>query len=84
VGYFIPVIIDPFADLWPAVTYFTNLIHLCIKFAVGNGDISPFIGHNAFLRWKALQSVCFKDTDGRVLFWSESHLSMCGKILIWL
>jgi cellulose synthase/poly-beta-1,6-N-acetylglucosamine synthase-like glycosyltransferase len=37
--------------------------------------MSPFVGHNAFMRWKALQSVCFKDSDGKVLFWSESHVS---------
>lgn len=42
---------------------------------MGNGDYAPFVGHNAWLRWKALQSVKFKAEDGRELFWSESHVS---------
>lgn len=57
------------------VTYFTNLVYLLIRFAVGNGDYAPFVGHNAWLRWKALQSVRFTADDGRELFWSESHVS---------
>ena len=63
------------ADSNLAVTYFTNLIYLSIKFAVGNGDMAPFVGHNAFLRWKALQSVRFNGSDGREMFWSEDHVS---------
>ncbi|KAI0129117.1 glycosyl transferase family group 2-domain-containing protein [Xylariales sp. AK1849] len=58
-----------------AIAYFTDLVYLSIKFAVGNGDVAAFVGHNAFLRWKALQSVRFTDKDGRELFWSESHVS---------
>ncbi|KAH8690184.1 glycosyl transferase family group 2-domain-containing protein [Talaromyces proteolyticus] len=57
-----------------AITYFTNLIYLLIKFSVGNGDCAPFVGHNAFLRWKAIQSVYFVE-DGVEKFWSESHVS---------
>lgn len=56
------------------VTYFTNLVYLLIKFSVGNGDCAPFVGHNAFLRWKAIQSVSFEE-DGVEKFWSESHVS---------
>lgn len=58
-----------------AITYFTELVYLSIKFAVGSGDLAPFVGHNAFLRWKALQSIRFTAKDGRELFWSESHVS---------
>jgi cellulose synthase/poly-beta-1,6-N-acetylglucosamine synthase-like glycosyltransferase len=57
------------------VAYFTEIIYLSIRFAVGNGDAAPFVGHNAFLRWKAMQSVRFTEKDGRELFWSESHVS---------
>ncbi|QKX64636.1 uncharacterized protein TRUGW13939_11811 [Talaromyces rugulosus] len=57
-----------------AITYFTNLVYLLIKFSVGNGDCAPFVGHNAFLRWKAIQSVSFME-DGVEKFWSESHVS---------
>ena len=56
------------------VTYFTNLIYLLIRFSVGSGDCAPFVGHNAFLRWKAIQSVSFVE-DGVEKFWSESHVS---------
>lgn len=56
------------------VTYFTNLVYLLIRFSVGSGDCAPFVGHNAFLRWKAIQSVSF--TEGGIeKFWSESHVS---------
>jgi hypothetical protein len=58
-----------------AITYFTNLIYAAVRFAVGNGDVAPFIGHNAFLRWKAIQSIKFTSDDGRELFWSENHVS---------
>jgi cellulose synthase/poly-beta-1,6-N-acetylglucosamine synthase-like glycosyltransferase len=57
-----------------AITYFTDLIYLLIRFSVGSGDCAPFVGHNAFLRWKALQSVSFVE-DGIEKFWSESHVS---------
>lgn len=52
------------------VTYFTNLIYMSIMFAVGNGDCAPFVGHNAFLRWKAVQAVSF-EKDGKRKFWSD-------------
>jgi hypothetical protein len=54
------------------ITYFTNLIYISIQFAVGNGDCAPFVGHNAFLRWKAIQSVAYEE-DGRTKFWSDDH-----------
>jgi cellulose synthase/poly-beta-1,6-N-acetylglucosamine synthase-like glycosyltransferase len=56
------------------VTYFTSLVYLLIKFSVGSGDCAPFVGHNAFLRWRAIQSVSFVE-DGKEKFWSESHVS---------
>jgi hypothetical protein len=56
------------------ITYFTNLIYMSIQFAVGNGDCAPFVGHNAFLRWKAVQAVSFEE-DGMRKFWSDNHVS---------
>jgi environmental stress-induced protein Ves len=56
------------------MTKFTNLIYTQIQFAVGSGDVAPFVGHNTFLRWRALQSIAFEE-DGRTKFWSESHVS---------
>ncbi|KAK2669628.1 Dynamin [Fusarium oxysporum f. sp. vasinfectum] len=69
------------------ITFFTNLIYTAIAYAVANGDVSPFVGHNAFIRWSALQEVGSQD-DGIICnekdpnattpyekFWSESHVS---------
>jgi hypothetical protein len=57
------------------ITYFTNLVYTTINFSVGSGEVAPFVGHNAFLRWKAVQSVGVNDPDGYVAYWSESHVS---------
>ena len=56
------------------ITYFTNLIYTSIQFAVGNGDCAPFVGHNTFIRWRALQSIAYQE-DEKTKFWSESHVS---------
>ncbi|KAM6513607.1 hypothetical protein FALCPG4_015992 [Fusarium falciforme] len=58
------------------ITYFTNIVYTAIKYGVGTGDVAPFVGHNAFLRWKAIQSVAFVDpSDGVTKWWSDSHVS---------
>lgn len=57
------------------ITFFTNQIYSAIRFAVGSGEAAPFVGHNAFLRWKAVQSIATKAEDGSDVFWSESHVS---------
>lgn len=60
-----------------AVTWFTEMIYTVITFNVANGDISPFVGHNAVLRWTALQDAAsyMDHEDGYEKFWSESHVS---------
>ncbi|KAB5554547.1 glycosyl transferase family group 2-domain-containing protein [Coniochaeta sp. 2T2.1] len=58
------------------VTWFTNLIYTAITFAVAAGDACPFVGHNAMLRWKAIQdAAAYTDEDDYEKFWSESHVS---------
>jgi cellulose synthase/poly-beta-1,6-N-acetylglucosamine synthase-like glycosyltransferase len=57
------------------ITFFTNLIYSAIRYTVSNGDVAPFVGHNAILRWSAIQQVSFFDEDGYEKFWSESHVS---------
>lgn len=65
------------------ITWFTNLIYTAIRFGVSSGDVSAFIGHNAVLRWSALQETSFYDYDAGPSgmersyekFWSESHVS---------
>ena len=43
--------------------------------ACANGEVAPFVGHNAFLRWRALQDAAFVDSDGQEKIWSESNVS---------
>lgn len=57
------------------ITFFTNLIYTAIRYTVSNGDVAPFVGHNAVLRWSAIQQVSYVDDDGYEKFWSESHVS---------
>ncbi|MCJ1373764.1 hypothetical protein MMC20_004993 [Loxospora ochrophaea] len=56
------------------ITYFTNLIYTAITFAVSCGDVAPFVGHNAILRWSAVQDIAYDD-DGTEKYWSESTVS---------
>jgi len=58
-----------------AITWFTNNIYTAIRVSIASGEVAPFVGHNAFLRWKAIQSVAVKDESGVDKFWSESHVS---------
>lgn len=57
------------------ITFFTNLIYTAIRYTVSNGDVAPFVGHNAILRWSAIQEIGYFDEDGYEKFWSESHVS---------
>ena len=56
------------------ITFFTNLIYTAIKYAVANGDVAPFVGHNAVLRWSALQEISY-EKDGQEMYWSENTVS---------
>ncbi|KAM3450030.1 hypothetical protein MY3296_006427 [Beauveria thailandica] len=58
------------------ITYFTNLVYSSIRFSIGAGEVAPFVGHNAFLRWRAVQDVGRPEQDGAyTAYWSESHVS---------
>jgi len=58
------------------ITFFTNLIYTQIRFAVASGDTAPFVGHNAVLRWSAVQSIAYEcNLDHREKFWSEATVS---------
>jgi membrane glycosyltransferase len=44
--------------------------------ACANGEVAPFVGHNAFLRWRALQDCSFIDPwDKKEKIWSEENVS---------
>jgi Glycosyl transferase family group 2 len=59
------------------IAHFTRRINKCISMACANGEVAPFVGHNAFLRWSALQDAAFKDAgDGnKKKIWSETNVS---------
>ena len=52
------------------------LLHLYTDFAsrVGLVDVAPFVGHNALLRWSAVQDVSFME-EGIRKFWAEDTVS---------
>lgn len=56
--------------------YFTRCIYFSLQWATSAGDTAAFVGHNAFLRWSALQEVSTYDEDNLMTkWWSESHVS---------
>ncbi|SGZ49829.1 CIC11C00000004022 [Sungouiella intermedia] len=59
------------------IAWFTNMIYFSISCVSGNGlTMAAFVGHNAFLRWSAIQELAYIDEDdGRTKYWSESHVS---------
>ena len=65
------------------IAFFTSLIYTIISFVVSCGDIPPFVGHNALLRWSALQDVALQEEmttagGGKILvekYWSEHTVS---------
>jgi cellulose synthase/poly-beta-1,6-N-acetylglucosamine synthase-like glycosyltransferase len=62
------------------IAYFTRRINRCISMACANGEVAPFVGHNAFLRWKAIQDTAVTDPVDvnrvtREKIWSENTVS---------
>ena len=57
------------------ITFFTNMVYTMIEFCVANGDVAPFVGHNAFLRWSAVQDIAYMDEQGNEKYWSERTVS---------
>jgi len=59
------------------IAHFTRRINKCISMACANGEVAPFVGHNAFLRWSALQDAAFNDPgdNNRKKIWSETNVS---------
>jgi cellulose synthase/poly-beta-1,6-N-acetylglucosamine synthase-like glycosyltransferase len=58
------------------IAYFTRRVNKSISFACANGEVAAFVGHNAFLRWSAVQEIAFTDpVDGVKKIWSDSNVS---------
>ena len=48
------------------IAHFTRRINKCISLCCANGEVTPFVGHNAFLPWFTLQDAIFIDSDDGV------------------
>lgn len=58
------------------IAHFTRRINKAISMGCANGEVAPFVGHNAFLRWSAIQDAAFLDpADNKMKLWSESNVS---------
>ncbi|KAG7092057.1 hypothetical protein E1B28_008438 [Marasmius oreades] len=64
------------------IAYFTRRVNKCIGIACANGEVAPFVGHNAFLRWRAIQDAAYvdstlseKNTESKTKIWSEWNVS---------
>ncbi|GAA5823335.1 hypothetical protein JCM11251_007571 [Rhodosporidiobolus azoricus] len=55
------------------IAFFTTCVNHAISWCTANGATAPFVGHNAFLRWSALQHQALSNPEGKV--WSEEHVS---------
>ncbi len=56
------------------ITFFTNLVYTAIRYAVARGDVAPFVGHNAFLRWEAVQEISYSE-NGVEKYWPGCTVS---------
>lgn len=56
------------------MAHFTRFVTSAMMWACANGDVAPFVGHNAFLRWSALQDLSWEE-NGQFMVWSERHVS---------
>ncbi|TYJ52434.1 hypothetical protein B9479_006975, partial [Cryptococcus floricola] len=67
------------------VAHFTRGIQHAISYCCASGEVAPFVGHNAFLRWSALQECMSIDPDDGVSkIWSEDHVSEDFQIAVTL
>ena len=57
------------------ITHFTRCINNCISLGCANGEVAPFVRHNAFLQWSAVQDASFIDPmDDVQKQWSEANV----------
>ena len=57
------------------MAYLNEIVYRSIRFACACGDVAPFVGHNAFLRWSAVQELEYTDASGRMKWWAEDKVS---------
>ncbi|OCF59087.1 hypothetical protein L486_03586 [Kwoniella mangroviensis CBS 10435] len=67
------------------IAHFTRSIQHAISYCTASGEVAPFVGHNAFLRWSALQECMSVDPDDGInKIWSEDHVSEDFQIAVTL
>lgn len=57
------------------MAHFIHMVFFGIRYNVAGGDLCPFLGHNAFLRWNAIREVSPIAGEYDVRYWSEEHVS---------
>lgn len=61
------------------IAFFTRLVNFSISYAIANGDVAPFMGHNAYLRWSAMKEIAktvqLPNEKTQLKIWSEDHVS---------
>ncbi|CEH15582.1 hypothetical protein CBOM_03879 [Ceraceosorus bombacis] len=57
------------------IGHFTKMVNYSISWVVANGSMAPFVGHNAFMRWSAVQEVSFVDDEGDRCIWAWDMVS---------
>ena len=63
-------------DFWEhGMAHFIHMVFFGIRYCVAGGDMCPFLGHNAFLRWSVMEEVSVEKPNGDRHFWSEDHVS---------
>jgi hypothetical protein len=73
------------------IAHFTRRINKCISMGCANGEVAPFVGHNAFLRWSALQEAAFADPGDNnkkkvrcfLSMSAKAHPDLTGTMQIW-
>lgn len=58
-----------------SLAHFTRNNYFGTKYVVASGDTTPFFGHNAFLRFSALNDIVQVGPDSLPRWWSEKHVS---------
>lgn len=57
------------------LAHFTRSNYFGSRYVVSGGDTTPFFGHNAFLRFSALNDIAESGHDNLLKWWSEDHVS---------
>jgi hypothetical protein len=58
------------------ISHFTDHIYkISFVYSCATGHSAPLVGHNAILRWKAIDESSFIDDSNNIMYWSEDKVS---------